>query len=270
METSSILILTASAVFTLTVSALAAPFTLNPVQDTFVASKDPDNSFGVAGQLAISGPAAQSSLGPQGTMESLLQFDLSSVYASANTTYGLGNWAITSMTLKLTNTSPQSNFFNGNGAGPGGSNVNFSGQFSLEWMQNNSWQQGPGSPGSPGSGGGGVTYNTLASYLAAGTEPLGTYNYTAATTGSNTWGLDTTQSGFTADAAAGGLLSLLALPVDSGVSFGANSEDFGTPANRPLLSISVSAIPEAGTGVFAVCLALAALGIRMRYRPRTV
>jgi hypothetical protein len=267
MKSSAVFALATSAVFTLTVSAPAALYTLNPTQDTFVASKDPNNSFGAAGQLAVSGSTAYSSTGTQGTMESLLQFNLASVYSNANGLYGSGNWAITSMTLQLTNTSPQSNFFNGNAAGPGSSNVNFSGQFSLEWMQSDSWVAGGGTPAAPGTNG--VTYNTLSSYLSAGTETLGTYSYTAATSGSNTWNLGLT-SGFAADATAGNMVSLLALPVDSGVSFGVNSEDFGTVGNRPLLSVTVTPVPEPGTGGFAACLALAVLGIRRRYPARAV
>ncbi len=42
--------------------------------------------------------------------------------------FGAGMWAIDGITLKLTATPPGNAIFNGNGAGPGGTNVNFAGQ----------------------------------------------------------------------------------------------------------------------------------------------
>ncbi len=201
-------------------------FTLNPIEDAFVSSAHPASSYGLAGQLSVAAGAL-----PKGEFDSLLKFDLAPAVASFNTTFGAGLWAIQTITLTLTNTAPNNSLFNGNAAGPGSTNVNFSGLFSLKWMQNDGWVQGSGTPAAPGSDG--ITFSTLPGFLGAGDETLGTYNYTAATTGSNAWTLGLT-GGFLADATAGSKVSLLGLPADNGVAFGANAVEFGTVANRLL------------------------------------
>lgn len=240
----------------LAASASGATFTLNPTEDAFVSSANPTSSFGAAGQISVAAPGLA-----KGEFQSLLKFNLAAAKASFDTAFGAGLWAIDAVTLKLTNTAPNNALFNGNGAGPGGTNVNFSGQFTLRWMANDSWVQGDGTPAAFGTTG--VTFSTLPTYLGGSDETLGTYAYTAATTGSNTWTTALT-SGFLADATAGNVVSLLAKAADTSVSFSANALEFGTVANRPLLTISASAVPEPATSGLLLATGLVLAGRRRR------
>lgn len=228
----------------LTVSASAATFSLNPSEDTFVASAVPTGSYGTAGALAIAAGGL-----PKGEFNSLLKFDLAAAKASFDSTFGLGLWTIQSITLKLTNSSPNNALFN---------SPNASGQFTFTWMQNDAWVQGTGSPTTPGNDG--INYNTLPTFLSAGDQTLGTYSYSAATTGSNTWTLGLT-SGFVADVTAGNNVSLIARPAGTTIASVVNSLEFGTSTSRPLLEITV--VPEPGAGML---LASAAVGWMARRR----
>lgn len=243
--------------FVLAASASAATFTINPTEDAFVSSAHPNSSYGTAGQVSVAAGALA-----KGEFDSLLKFDFGPVVDSLNSTYGANLWSIESITLTLTNTAPNNPLFNGNQAGPGSSNVNFSGLFSIQWMMNDGWIQGTGNPSAPGADG--IMYSTLASYRSAADETLGTYAYTAATTGSNVWTLGLT-SGFLADASAGNKVSFLALPGDNGVAFGANAVEFGTPANRPVLTIVAQAAPEPQAGLLLGGAVLGLLSLRRRH-----
>jgi hypothetical protein len=246
--------LIATLALALAASAPAAVVSLNPIADAFISSANPISNYGGTGALSLAAGAL-----PKGEFDSLLKFDLASAKASFDATFGVGLWVIDSIALRLTTSPPNNSIFNGNGAGAGGSNVNFAGQFSLKWMTNDSWVEGTGSPASPGATG--ITFSTLPTFLNAADETLGTFTFSGGTSGNNTWNLGLTTA-FLSDATAGSTVSFLALPADNGVGYIFNAQNSTTAANRPLLTIN--AIPEPGTGA----LLAAGLGLLARRRRR--
>lgn len=240
--------------------ASATVVSLNPTEDAFVSSANPNSNYGGAGALAVSGSALS-----KGEFDSLLQFDFSSATTAFNAAFGTGLWAITSVSLQLTATAPNNALFNGNGAGSGGGNTNFAGQFSINWLQNDAWTEGTGTPASPGSTG--ITFTTLPSFQSGADETLGTNSFSGATSGSTSWSLSL-QSSFLSDAMAGNSVSLLLLPADTGIAYLTDSRSFGTTGFRPLLTVSASAVPEPSTKALLAIMALVALGVAAWRRRR--
>src|SRR6185369_8532285 len=85
--------------------------------------------------------------------------NLAAAKASFDSQYGVGQWTLSSITLQLTAMQPNNAIFNGSGAGPSGTNVNFAGQFNLNWMTDDSWTEGNGTPAALSTTGG-ITWNT--------------------------------------------------------------------------------------------------------------
>ena len=123
-----------------TASASAATISLNPFEDAFVSSANASSNYGGAGSLS----AAAVGL-PKGEFQSVLKFDLTSAKTSFDSTFGAGLWAIDSITLQFTATPPNNAIFNGSGTTP----ANSAGQFSVRWMQNDTWTEGIGTPAVP-------------------------------------------------------------------------------------------------------------------------
>ena len=208
---------------------------MNPVADAFVTSAQPDSNYGGAGALSV----AASGL-PKGEFQSVLRFDASSAKASFDATFGAGQWLIQNVTLRLTAAYPSKDLFN----------TSAGGQFTIEWMQNDSWVEGTGTPGTPGTTG--ITFNTLPSFLSGNDQSLGQFNFDGATSGSTTYTLEPA-SNFLSDLSGGNLVSMRMLAANSTMSGLFNSRSFGTQAYRPLLSIT--AVPE------PVTLSLLAVGL---------
>jgi hypothetical protein len=208
--------------------------TLNPVADAFVDSAQPTGNFGGGGALAVAAAGL-----PQGEFQSVLRFDTTSAVAAFNASFGAGNWTIQSVSLQLTAAAPNNAIFNAQAPG----------QFAAGWMQNDSWVEGAGTPAAPGSTG--VTFATLPSFLSAGDEALGTFSFGGGTSGANAYALSLT-SGFSADVAAGGLVSLRLSAAGSTIGYVFNSRSFGTTAARPALSIT--AVPEPAASIALVLL----------------
>ncbi len=224
--------------------ATASVMTLNPTADAFVSANYPSNNYGAAGGLSV----AASGL-PNGEFQSVMMFDASSAKSNFDSTYGAGHWTIQAVTLQLTAAAPNNPIFNASTAG----------QFSVQWMQNDSWTEGVGTPNLAGTTG--VTYTTLPSFLGAGDQAAGTFSFNGvATSGQTTYGL-TLASGLVADLASGSSVSLRLFPADSSVGYVLNSRNFGTAASRPILSIT--ATPEPATlALLAVGTVLLARGKR--------
>lgn len=231
----------------------AQTFTLNPIADAFVSAANPTLNYGGAGAVG----AAAAGL-PKGAFDAVLKFDLAAAKSAFDGLYGAGLWTIDTITLQLATTSPGTSIFNGFGAGPSGSNVNFAGQFEIEWMQNDAWIEGTGTPAVPTTNG--LTFATLPTFLSAADESLGTYNFGGATSGTSVWPLALT-SGFSTDATAGSTVSLHLLAADASVAYLANSRSVGNPALRPVLTIH--AVPEPGSAAL-VCAGLVAMASRRR------
>ncbi len=232
-------------------SASAATQTLRPVADAFVSSSTAQNflgtatisnsNYGAAGALGVSAAGL-----PKGEFDSLLRFDFLAAKTGFDSMFGAGLWAFNSMSLQLTLTAPANAIFNGNGAGAGGTNVNFAGLVAAKWMQNDSWVEGAGTPAAPTTTG--LTFSTLAPFLSAADESLGTSSFAGGTTGIITLSL-ALRPFFVADATAGNPVTLLLLPGDTGVALLADSNNFGTTGNiaRPALIVDASPTPEPGS-----------------------
>jgi hypothetical protein len=226
----------------------AATSSSNPVADAFVTtgpSPSPSpgfssNNYGGASLLAVA-----ASGNPKGEFQSVMRFDLTSAVSTFDTQFGAGLWSIQSVTLQLTAENPanQTGLF----ATPPSA-----GNFSISWMQNNTWVEGTGTPAAPTTVG--ITFATLNSFIGAGDEDLGTFAYSGATSGSNSYTLNLT-SGFTTNLLAGGPLSFRFLAADSSVSYLFDSRSAGTTANRPVLT--VTAVPEPSS------IALGVLGVSL-------
>ena len=248
MKTSLKLFLAASLLVPGTGSLFAATVTLNPFMDSLVTTGPTGNlsssNYGGAGALAISAPGSA-----KGEFQSVMEFNLSTATSTFNSIYGAGGWSIQSITLQL-NATPNNSptFFN----------LTTAGQFNISLMQNNSWTEGNGTPATPSPTG--INFNTLQStYINNATDQgLGTFSFGGNTTGMNTFTLAST-SGLFSDLSSGGNVSLRFSADDSVVSYLFNSENFGTSADRPLLTITV--VPEPTTLALGV-LGLVALGGR--------
>ena len=227
--------------------------TNNPTQDAFVRSLDPTHNYGAAGALSVSGSIATNTSGIQeGLLDSFLQFNLSGTVASFNSAFGAGQWAISSVTLGVTAQSANNSIFN---FGPG--------QFAVDWMGNNFWQEGTGTPMGPTTNG--ITYAQEPSLLNSNVdETLGAFNYGGATSGRMNLSLGLTP-GFLSEISTGSLVSLyMTATPNSTVGFTFNSENFGTASARPSIIITAVAVPETSTVVLlgASCMVLAVMGHR--------
>jgi hypothetical protein len=223
--------------------------TNNPTQDAFVRSLNPTSNYGAAGALSVSGSTATNSTGSNnGLLDSFLQFNVSSDITAFNSTFGVGQWTISSITLGVTAMAPNNPVFNYG-----------SGTFAVNWMGNNSWTEGTGTPASPTSTG--ITYSQESSLLNSNVDQaLGVFNYGGATSGRMNMSLGLA-SGFTSEISTGSLVSLYMTAATNGVGFTFNSENFGTASARPSLIITAVAVPEPSTMVLLglSCIVLAAM-----------
>ncbi len=218
-------ILALTCIVSLADHAGAAQIAMNPVADSFVSAANPNNNYGGGGALSV----AASGLA-NGEFQSLIRYDTSTAKTSFDATYGAGQWSVTSVMLRLTSTAPNSPIFNASAAG----------QFSTQWMQNDSWVEGTGTPAAPTTTG--ITFATLPSFLSVNDAALGTFSYNGATSGSTIYTLGL-QSGLTSDIVAGNLMSLRLFAADSAVSYLFNSRNFGTASARPELTITATPEP---------------------------
>jgi len=212
-------------------SVQGASVNLNPIADAFVTTGPANdlatNNYGAGGSVNLAAPGLS-----KGEFQSVLRFDTSTAKSSFDATYGAGAWSLQSVTLQLSAIAVNNAIFNTNAAG----------LFSVSWMANDGWTEGTGTPNAPGSVG--LTYNTLQSTFISGSDQaLGTFSYNGASTGSATYTLNM-PSELVNDISAGDQVSLRLFAADNSVSYLFNSREFGTVANRPVLSIN--AVPEPG------------------------
>jgi hypothetical protein len=235
-------------------SASAATFSTNAFSDAFVTPGSDGslsaNNYGGAGAIAISATGST-----KGEFQSVMQYDLAAARAAFNALYGAGNWSVQSVTLQLTAQSPNNPVFNASAAG----------SLRVSWMQNDGWTEGTGSPSAPSATG--INYNSLATLVSGSDQDLGLFSYSGATSGTFGGAL-TLSSGLLDDIQNGSLLSLRLSANDSTVSGVFNSRNFGTAANRPLLTIDVAPVPEPSTIVIAISLLGCCFGWRWVRRQR--
>lgn len=226
-------------------SAHADVVILNPIADAFVDSAQPTSNYGGAGALGIAAPGSA-----QGEFQSLMRFDTSSAVSAFNASFGVGQWTIQSITLKLTSTAPNNAVFNAQAAGP----------FAASWMQNDGWTEGSGTPAGPTTTG--ITFATLPGFLGALDESIGSFNFGGGTSGSSTYSLGLT-SGFLSDVTSGGQLSLRVFAPGTPIGYLFTSRNNPTVASRP--EFSITAVPAPGAA--SILLLSSCLAARNRRRP---
>lgn len=231
--------------------AVASPLgaqtvTLSPVADAFVSSLNPASNYGGAGALAVSASGST-----KGEFDSLLRFDFATAKTSFDTLYGAGVWTLQSVKLTLTAIIPANALFNASAAG----NLGF------KWIANDSWVEGTGTPNVPTTNG--IAFNGLAGIQGGTDEAIGTFAFSGATSGTVNFTFTLTPL-FIADAMAGNLVSILALPADATVSLLADSQSFNTPSARPILTVIATPEPASAVLTLAGLLMLAT----RRGRPR--
>lgn len=227
----------------------AGTITLTPSADAFVTAGPvttdrSGNNYGAAGALAIAAPGSS-----QGEFQSVMQFDLVGAKSTFDAAYGAGNWTINVATLRLTAAAPNNPLFNASSAG----------SFAISFMQNDAWPEGTGTPNLPTSTG--ITFASLPALQSGSDAALGTFSFGGGTSGASDYAL-TLPAAFVADLSAGGTTSLRLAAADTSVAYLFNSRNFGTAANRPLLTIS--AVPEP-VSIIAFALPLMLLARRRRH-----
>ena len=215
--------------------------------DAFVATGPTNNltgnNYGAGGAVAVTAALAK------GAFDSLIRIDVSNATSIFDTAYGTGGWAIDSIVLELTSTTPNNAIFN---------SPNTAGMFGVSWFGNDVWTEGTGSPNTPTTNG--VVWNDVAA-LVSGAQSLGTFSYDAAGTDQYALALS---GGLTADVLSGGQVGLYLTAADSAVSALFGSRNNGTTANRPALIITASPVPEPGRAALAIIGALALVMRRRR------
>ena len=228
----------------------AADVAVSPSADTFVDSAEAISNYGGAGQLAVSDAGR-----PQGEFQSLMRFDLSAAKSSFDTTFGAGNWKLDSATLRLSTASTSNPLFN----------ASTPGTFQVSWMQNDSWVEGEGTPMSPTLVG--ITYATLPTFISPQDQGLGTFAFPGGTSGTANYALNVTP-GVSGDLGAGDSLSLrLFAEPGATIAYNFSSRTFQGPANRPLLTLTATQVPEP-SGMLAMVAAAAAVLRRSRRHSR--
>src|SRR5262245_1138047 len=108
----------------------SASFTANPTADALVTTGPTGNlagnNYGGGGAIALSAPGL-----PQGELQSVMLFGLSGAASSFNSTFGVGQWSVESISLQLTAAPANNAIFNASAAG----------MFGISWMQNDSWTE---------------------------------------------------------------------------------------------------------------------------------
>lgn len=224
----------------------ATSINLSPTSDAFVSDANASNNYGAAGALEVSAAGLA-----KGEFQSLLRFDFSSAKTQFDTTYGSGGWAVDSISLQLTAANPNNAIFNASAAG----------SIALRWLADDSWTEGSGTPAAPGATG--VSFSSLAGLLASGNESLGSHAYNGATSGVVSISLSLL-AGFLTDLGNGGDTTINLHAGDSAVSGLFNSRSNSTPANRPVLTVTASAIPEPGAWLISVFPTLLLIARRRR------
>jgi len=224
----------------------------NTTADAFLAAGVPSTNFGGAGTLAIASASS-----PKGELDSVIKFNLASTVSSFNTTYGVGGWHITGLTLRL------SSNFGTVGANPPGAffTTITNGLFGVDWLANDSWMEGNGN----GNGAAGFPTNNLVSFdsipnlFSLGSSQVGTFEYAPPGTGVYTNFSLTLDSSLVADAMTGGDVSLYFYAGDNQISYLFNSRTFAS-GNPQFI---VSAVPEP-TVVSLVVVAAGGLLLRRK------
>ena len=205
---------------------------VTPAADAFVRSLAPDNNYGAAGALSVSGSGSVNGSGPQnGLFDSLIRFPMSNVVAAVTGAFGTNGWVVTGAALSLSEVAAPSNPIFNRGVGA----------FEIRWIASDTWVEGTGKPTTPTTDG--VAYQDLASVLnPALDESLGSFTNS---------GLDGTVSftlplavGLVSNVVAGADLNLYLTAASASAGFTFNSRNFSSTNSWPVLTITAAAKPR--------------------------
>ena len=210
-------------------------FTATNLADAFLATGSVSNSegtnltglnFGGAGTLALA-PASS----PNGEYQSVLRFSVSNAITLFDSALGANSWRITNVSLSFASN------FGTEGAQPslGMFDAVHGGQFVVEWLADDSWDEGSGNPNAPSASG--VTYGSLTNLLSLPHEILETNTYTPP--GNNVREAYSLRLGtnLIADITSGGEISFRLYAADQQLSYLINSHEFGH-GNEPRIQIT--------------------------------
>lgn len=225
------------------ISHAATTFTLRPDNsgtangDAFVTTGPTgnlaNNNYGAAGGLAIAGSAAKrgGETGQhKGEFASVIRMNLAPIKTAFDTTFGAGQWIVSSVKLELTSSPGANNaIFNDDIGGP----------FAISWLENDNWVEGNGTPNAPSATG--VKWTDLPA-LSAVQEPLGSFVFPPTVPLTSQFTL-TPSAGLLADLMSGSAASFLIAPASDATSMVFNSRNFGTSSSRPALIVTAIKAP---------------------------
>jgi hypothetical protein len=219
--------------------------------DTFVSSGEPDANFGTHGAMELAAPTAAQ---PR-TEVTLLLFDASALRAGFDSTFGAGNWIVTSVSLSLFSSVATA----GQQPNNGSFNKIAAGNFEFDLLSNTSWSETS------------ITWNTLPDILPGNGNsntltPLGTFFWPANGAASSTWALN--PDPMLLDAIdSGSPITIFGQPT-AGSTVGYL---FNTRLNHPAyLNVSAEAVPEPSFLVILIgVLSLAIRALRSRSQTGT-
>jgi hypothetical protein len=215
--------------------------------DTYVSSGQPNQNFGTMGAMEIAAPTAAQNR----TEETLQRFDTSALEAAFNTEYGVGDWTVTSVSLKL--------FSNVSTAGTQAPNTSFNkiaaGGFELDLLSDNAWSET------------GINWNNISSVLPGTggntSASLGDFNWTADGSSSATWALGLNSS-LIGDITSGGDVTIFGAPT-AGSTVGYLFNQAGL--NGADLIVTANAVPEPASMASTVVMMLSSFaGFRVLRR----
>ena len=203
-----------------------------PTHDAFARELNPGLNYGSGGALHVSGPDATNFLGePNGRHDSVMKIDPASALTAFDAAFGAGNWTLSAAELITQEVGLPNNPIFNVGAG----------QFSVQWLSDDSWIQGSGSPQFPvAAAGTEMCWTLLQTILASATQThMGTYANESAS-GERNYSL-TLVPNFVADVVAGGPVSLHVSPVTPTIGYTFFALNHGIATNHPRLVLTARA-----------------------------
>lgn len=185
-------------------------------------------NFGGAGILVVASAASV-----KGEFQSVLKFSFTNAVTLFNTNFGAGNWRVAAISLTLTSNYGTAGVQPNNAIFP----VVAGGNFVIEWLADNDWDEGSGTPNQFSAAG--VTYDSLAELLAGGHEILCTNIYLPP--GNNvpvTYALPL-NTNLVASVSSGGDATFLFYAADDQIGYLFNAYNYGR-GNEPLIQITAT------------------------------
>ncbi|MDB6140526.1 MAG: filamentous hemagglutinin N-terminal protein, partial [Verrucomicrobiaceae bacterium] len=199
--------------------------------DTFVTPGQANElltaNFGADTSLEVSGANSV-----KGQAEIVLRFDLSGLFSSLISTFGVDGWKIDGVSLALTDATPPSSFFNTS------SNA---GSINVQWIPSDAWVEGPGTTANPSTPLTCLRWNNLAP-LMAGAESQGVVTCSGSQTTATYMLMPTLK--LLNELSSAGKVSFILSAGDPSFSAVFNSRTAPATATRPQLVIKASTLPS--------------------------